>query len=224
MVNKGTIKNINVTDILGKILVGLIIAFVILVIIMIVTSNPETREKTKVNNELKTEQMLVLLKCAQFHLDKSVNLEINSITDDNMIRFATDYLNLLNNQTNTEIESAQKVKRADLENMVRHIFDKTINYSNVTLEIDDEYVSVPATLVGTDAEIYKFKKREYDESQNVYTVYIDCLEIGPSQFSEIFEGEVTEYNPNDVIKTMIFKYMEKEDRRVLLSYNSIYNT
>ena len=218
-----SIANQNTTKILGIILVVLVIAFIITIIVMNININPEKQEKQQANNELSTDQMLMLLKCAQYHLNKSENLENNSITDEYMIVFATDYLSLLSEYNVIYNNDYQTVKLSDIEQMVKFIFDRDINYSNVSFKVDGDHIYIPIYPIGTDAEIYKFRKRGYNESQNTYTVYIDCLEVGPSQYSELIEGSVTEYNQDDVIKTMIFKYKENEGRRVLLAYNSIFN-
>ena len=213
------------TRILGILLVTLIIIFSITMVIMLIKNlsiSPEQKEKIQVNNKLTTNQMINLLMCARYHLTKSEILEQNSITDESMIVFALDYIMI--SEENPNITSANEytiAKVSEIEDAVWYIFDKGIDYSKVSFRISGEYIYIPEYLMGRDARIYKFKAREYNQNEDVYTVYIDCLEPSPSQFSEIIEGSVTEYDTRNVMETQIFKYKEKDGRKVLLAYNSV---
>jgi len=211
----------NTTNILGIILVVLIIVFIITMII--ININPEKNQKVQVNNKLTEDEMLMMLKYSQYHLTESDNLETNSITDESMIVFGLDYMNVVGGYNLIYTEEYIRAKVSDIESIVKHIFDREINYSNVTFEINGEYMIVPIYPTGTDATIYKFKSRKYNETQDTYTVYIDCLEVGSSMYSEIIEGSVTEYDDKYVIQTLLFKYKEQDGRKILLSYDSIIN-
>lgn len=210
----------NTTDILKIILIVLIIAFVITVVISILNYNPEKKQKQEANNKLNTDQMLALLKYAQYHLVEFDNLTLNTLSDEYMILFALDYLQVTEGYNKFKAtDESIIVKILDIEQAVKTVFNKEIDYSKVTFRVSGDEIFVPIYPIGTDAQIYKFRSREYNETQDVYTVYIDCLEVGTSKYSELIEGSVTEYNKNDVLRTMVFKYTEKEGRRILLAYN-----
>lgn len=211
----------NATNIFGILLVLAIIAFIVTMII--ININPEERQKVQINNKLTEDEMLMLIKYAQHHITQSDNLQNNSITDESMIVFALDYMNVVGGYDITNTDEYIKAKRLDIEEVVKYIFDRSINYSNVTFEISGEYISVPVYPTGTDAQIYKFKSREYNDVDETYIASIDCLEVGSSMYSEIIEGNVTDYDEKYVIKTLLFKYKEIDGRRVLLAYDSIFN-
>lgn len=211
----------NATNIFGTLLVLSIIAFIITMIV--ININPEERQKVQINSKLTEDEMIMLIKYAQHHITRSNNLENNSITDESMIIFALDYMNVVGGYDVINTTEYIKAKRLDVEAVVKYIFDKDINYSNVTFDINGDYILAPVYPTGTDAQIYKFKSREYDEIENTYIVSIDCLEVGSSRYSEIIEGNVTDYDEKYVIKTLLFKYKEIDGRRVLLAYNSIFN-
>lgn len=214
----------NTTDILKIILIVASIVFVILILVAVLTYDPVKQEKKEANNKLNTDQMLALLKYAQYHLEDFDNLSQNILSEDNMIVFALDYIQVVegyNNISNTGEHIVVNVSA--IEQAVKNIFNKDIDYTRITFNVSDGKVFVPIYPVGTDAQIYKFRSREYNEVQDLYTVYIDCLEIGPSKYSELIEGSVTEYNMDDVIKSMKFIYKEIDGRRVLLAYDLEYN-
>lgn len=210
------------TKILGIILIILAVLIISVALIINLFTSPEQKEKQQANNKLNTDQMLALLKYAQYHLERFD--ENKFLSDEYMIVFALDYLGVTGE--NEGISSSDEyitVKRDSIEAAVRYIFNKEINYSNIPFRQTADSILVPIYPIGTDAQIYKFKSREYNEATNVYTVYIDCLEIGPSRYSEIIEGSVTEYDEEDVLRTLVFEYKEMDGRRVLVGYNVVYN-
>lgn len=211
----------NTTNIWGILLIISIIAFIVTIIIMNI--NPEQQQKVQANNKLTEDEMLTLIRYAQYHITESDSLESGSITDEAMIVFATDYMKAVGGYNITVSTDVTNAKIVDIESVVRYIFDRSINYSNVSFERNGEYMSVPMYPIGTDAQIYKFKSREYNETENIYTVSIDCLEVGTSKYSEIIEGSVTSYDERYVIETLVFKYKEIDGRKVLLAYNSVFN-
>lgn len=214
----------NTTNILKIILIVAILIFVILILVEVLTYDPAKQEKKEVNNKLNTDQMLALLKYAQYHLVDFDNLSSNILSEDNMIVFALDYIQVVEGYKNVYNTGEYiEVETSAIEQTVKNIFNKDIDYSKVTFNVSGEKVFVPIYPIGTDAQIYKFRSREYNETQELYTVYIDCLEIGPSKYSELIEGSVTEYSKDDVIKTMKFIYKEIDGRRVLLAYDLEYN-
>lgn len=210
----------NTTNILGIILIVLIVVFVITIAIVILNHNPEEKQKQQANNKLNTDQMLALLKYAQYHLTPFDNLTSNTLSDEYMILFALDYIQVTEGHSKFSTTDDSIIANiSDIEQAVKTIFNKEIDYSKVTFELSGESIFIPIYPIGTDAQIYKFRTREYNDTQDIYTVYIDCLEVGTSKYSELIEGSVTEYNKNDVLRTLVFKYTENEERRILLAYN-----
>lgn len=213
----------NVTKILGITLVVLIIAFIVTLIITIISNIQRKEEKQTVNSELASDQTAMLIKCAQYRLKKFNTLSGIKLADNNMVLFASDYIEVVDEQDKVQyIDVYRVVEKSELDSAVKKIFDKNINYSNLEYEIKDNKVYIPNYPRGTDAQIYKLKSKEYDKKQGVYTVYIDCLEINSNKFEEVKDSNLTEYSENDVIATMIFKYIEKEGRKVLVAYDLTY--
>ena len=211
-------KKMKIVIILG------IIIFIALILISILSYNPERKEKIKLNRTLSSDEMQTLLKFAQYHLNKSEKLEDYSITDEYMIVFALDYIDVSGEYRPVEyFDDYTKVRRLDIERAVEYVFGKSINYNNVNFEKDDEYINVPIYPFGTDAEIYKFRAREYNSDLDFYIAYIDCIESSPSKFNELSENKVTEYDENNIKKTMVFKYKEQDGRKILLAFNVEYN-
>ena len=194
-----------------------------MVIIMISKRTPEQKEKVDVNTELATNKIQNLLKCAQSHLNKSKTLENNSITDEYMIVFALDYMSIMDGYDVKYTEEYMVANISEIQQVVEYIFGRQANYSNTEFELVGDNLYVPIYPIGTDLDVYKLKSKEYNELENTYTVYIDCLGISPSQYYEITDSNTIDYSQEDVIKTMIFKYKELDGRKVLLSYNAIWN-
>lgn len=211
----------NTTNILGISLVILIIIFVIAVIIFCL--NTKDKEKEKANQELNAEQMVVLIKRAVSNLNSSETLSDNSITDEAMIRFALSYMQVLGEYSisYTDYDTVATTSLKDVEQTVEFIFGKQINYSNVTFQIDRGIISIPIFMGSTDTQIFKYRTKEYNDIQDTYVAYIDCLEPGRSNYSELKESSTTEYNQDAVNKTIIFKYREQQGRKILLSYKLV---
>ena len=210
------LNNNNTTRFLGITFIVLLLIFVIALVVMNI--KPEQREKEKVNKALSNEQISMLVKRARDDLTKTKNLEVGSITDESMIIFASDYISVEDSNSLVYTEEYTIANVSDIEEKVLYIFDKQIDYSKVSFEIMDGQIYIPVFLRSTDAQVYKFRTREYNEQQDVYTAYIDCLEPSPDQYTELSEAAVTEYNPDKVINTMIFKYRVKEGRKILLAF------
>lgn len=208
----------NRVKILKILLVILIILFVIMLIRLNI--NSEKKEQKTINEELSTDKLIYLMKAATQTLNRSENLLDNSITDESMIKFATEYL-FGKNITYTDKYIVANI--VDVEEAVEYIFDRKINFSNVTYTVQSSSIYIPIYPISTDVKTYKFKYREYDENENTYISYIDCLESSFSQYSEIVDSSTTEYSDNNVIRTLVFKYKIKDGRKILLSYNDIMN-
>lgn len=211
------------TNVIGIILAICIVAFLLILVITIINYDPVKKEKQEINNTLSTDQMINLLKYANYHL-RDFDVEQSTQLDEKyMVLFALDYIQVAKQNVKIEYTSEYRiVLKTAIDEAVKHIFDKSIDYSKLEFELKDDKVYVTNYPIGTDAQIYKFKTREYDEKAGIYTVYIDCLEASGSDFSEIIEGSVTEYEEKYVFSTMVFKYIEKENRRVLLAYSLEY--
>ena len=80
----------NTTNIWGILLILSIIAFIVTMII--ININPEQQQKVQANKKLTEDEMLTLIRYAQYHITESDSLESGSITDESMIVFATDGL------------------------------------------------------------------------------------------------------------------------------------
>lgn len=205
--------------VLKILLVLLIVVFVIVLIRTIFTQ--DKTEKTKINNELNSEQMLDIIKNARYALNKSKELIPNSITDESMINFASYYMQLLGEYTVEHTENEVIAKISDVQEVVKHIFDRDLNLSNVSYNVVENRIFVPLYPKSTDVQIYKFRSRTYIEEQDVYIAYIDCLEPYAYQYSEFIQGSMTEYSQDDVIRTLEFKYKIKDGRKILLAYNDV---
>ena len=211
------------TNIIGVLLAICIVAFLVTLVIIIINNDPAKKEKEEINNKLSTDQMINLLKYANYHLRDFNELKSIKMDEKYMVLFALDYIQVAKQDIKIEYTSEYRiVLKTAIDEAVKHIFDKSIDYSNLEFELKDDKVYVTNYPIGTDAQIYKFKTREYDETTGIYTVYIDCLEANGSDFSEIVEGSVTEYEEEYVFSTMVFKYLEKENRRVLVAYSLEY--
>lgn len=212
------------TKILGSILIILIVAFVVTIILMNINKKtPEEKEKIEVNSKLSDAQVLSLFKFVEAHVTKSPDLELGSITDESMIVFASDYLGMEQSGDRRHTEEYVILKVEGIEEKVEYIFGKQIDYSKVSFEVKDGEIYIPSYPIGGDLYVYKFRSREYDATQEIYTVYIDALAAGPSNYSEIHDNRVIEYDQKDVAYTLVFKYKQMQDRRILLAFNQVIN-
>lgn len=207
----------NRTKILGIVLIILIALFIVTVGIVIL--NSDTYQKKISNKKILEVETNELIRSAEATLNSSPNLEINSITDDSMIKFAIEYMSGYNTKY-TEDEILVEIQ--PLEETVEYIFDRKINYQNVSYRYDSEYVYVPEILKNTDIQIYKFNRTEYDKQTGIYVSYIDNLVplYDEEQFNDY---NVIEYDNSIVMSTLVFKYKIIGDRKILLSYNRVDN-
>lgn len=198
----------------------IILGIIILSIGLIILFNDST-QKTIKNKELKGEELIVLLKGARAHLTESEELKNNTFTDESMILFALDYIGVSDDYEKPNYQEFNTiVNKADIEAVVKYIFNTAIDYSKVTFEVRGEYINVPLYLPSTDAQIYKYKNTIYNEVEKTYTAYIDCLEPITTDYFEVVDEKVLEYNEEDVLETMLFKYKNVNGRKVLLAYKT----
>ena len=176
------------------------------------------------NTELSTDKMIALLKYARPVLTHSDSLEIGSITDEDMITFAGYYISLDNNKNLNYFDEYKTANITDIEEAISYIFDEQVDYSKVSFKVENNIIYIPKCYISTDMQVYKFNKRVYDEKQQVYISYIDCLEMGPSRYTELSPDSVTEYDRDSVVNTLVFKYRIKDGRKVLLAFDSVINT
>ena len=213
----------NTTKFLGITLIILIVGFIVTLIITIFSGEYQKEEKKEGNKELAGQQTSMLIKSTQYRLKKFNTLSGINLPDNNMVLFASDYIEIVEGQDKVKYTDLYRVvEKSELDSAVKYIFDKDINYSNLEYEINDNKVYIPNYPIGTDAQIYKLKNKEYDKKQGIYTVYIDCLEISSNKFEEISESNLTEYSEKDVIATIRLQYIEKEGRKVLVGYELTY--
>lgn len=209
-----------------KILIIIIILLLVLIGgIFLFFNKPEVTYKTQINNELKEEQILNLIKYSTMDLADYTNKDSNIITANQKVKFALSYLTVAkgNDIEYIEDEYIAKVSKNLIEQTVEYIFAAKVDYSNLTYNVDDNYIYIPRNMTGGDSQIYKYKSKEYDEAQNTYTVLIDVLDVGASRYSKLQPSEVLDYDESDVIFTIVFKYRQLEDRKVLLAYKLIQN-
>lgn len=205
---------------LGVIFIVLLVIFIIMVVMVVLNPN----EQVKSNKELNETQIVALLKRTTQDLTKSNTLQNYSFTNDSMIRFAFSYMGLIGkyNVSYKDNGSTAIVNKSDIEEVAKYIFDRQVDFGTTSYIIDATKIYIPINL-GGDAQIFKYKTKEYDELEDTYKVYIDVLEVGASKYSELEPSNVTKYDTNDVIFTMVFKYKEQDGRRILLAYNVISN-
>ena len=205
------------------ILVGIILIF--LGVIYLLISIPS--EKEKQNTTMSTEKMVNLLKYAPYDLTKSDTLTTGSITEDSMISFATDYM-MVNGEFTSYLNfdddnNVTIVNKEKLEQVVFLLFNKKINYNNVSYNIDGLNIFVPNKINGGDMQVYKYNKEEYDTNSDTYLIYIDVLETGSNRLVKLTDPSVTDYDEAEVIYTMIFKYKIVDGRKIILAFNTISN-
>ena len=208
----------------NKLLIALIISiviFIVLVFMMILKPS----EQVSSNKELNTTQIVALLKHTMRDLTVSPTLKDGSITTDDMIKFALSYMGVEGNYliSYTDNSATAIANKQDIVDVVKHIFNKEIDFTNTQYKTTTSSIYIPLNRVGTDAQIYKLSSKEYDEVEGTYKAYIDVLEVSAGQFNEIVEESVTEYNKQDVIFTQVFKYKIVDGRKILLAYNLISN-
>ena len=181
-------------------------------------------EQEIVNRQLREEDMISLLKSASYTLTRSENLVSGSITDESMIKFAACYMTIMGdeyasyiNHNEDEVIIANKEK---IEEVVNYLFNRSISYDNISFNINNGNIYVSLDYHGGDMQVYKFKEEVYNEVTNTYTVYIDVLESGANRLTKLSDPSIIDYNEEDVMATMIFKYEKAEDgRQVLLAFN-----
>ena len=208
----------------NKLLIALIISIILFVVVLVITLiNPNKQEN--INEELNTAQVIALLKHTMYDLNVSSTLQEGSITTDSMIKFALSYMGIYGgyNISYTENNTTAIANKQDIKQVVSYIFGKQVDFTDISFKTTANSIYVPINRAGTDAQIYKFKSKEYDESEDTYTAYIDVLEVGALRFSEIIEGSVTEYDESDVMFTFAFKYKVEQGRNILMAYNIISN-
>lgn len=199
---------------------------VVVVVFRILKANPKNQEKIDRNEQLNTEQTIILIKNAISNLSSSEDLVTNSISDEEMIVFALGYLQVTGEgsikRTNDGMASIMNLE--EIEQTVKFIFDRQIDYNKVSFKIETNKILIPTVISSTDLQIFKYRKKDYDETNNEYTVYIDCLEPrSASDISKLIKPTILDYSESDVFRTIIFKYKEVDGRKVLLSYKKINN-
>lgn len=207
---------------LKKIVYIITILLIGVICVLLIPSNKE-----KNNKELSEEQNISLIKKATQSLNMSDTLAIGSITNDSMIKFSVGYMELFNEYSEyfkydeenfLIIANIQKV-----EEMVQHIFNKQIDYSNVTYNKDKDNIYVPVEMTGGDAQIYKYRETLYDKETKTYIANIDCLEPSIGNYEQLSNYDKTNYSSTDVIGTIQIKYEEVKGNRILLAYNFVVN-
>lgn len=203
----------------------IVIAIGALVIAIVNILNP--KEEVVINQTLSEEEIISLLKKVPFALNKSENLQEGSITEDSKVNFALNYMRIQDNYSSYVIDDEEnEIATANIDKLnevVNYIFGQDLDFNKVNYEYNNNVIYVPLEYHGGDMQVYKFKSREYNEQENFYTVYIDCLETGYSRLTALTDATIVEYNENDVLFTYVFKYREINGRRILLAYNSISN-
>lgn len=207
--------------VLGIMLIIAIICFIIALIVLIL--NTKQNEKEQANQQLNAEHMIILMKHAVYNLNSSEDLSNNSITDEAMIRFALSYMAVsdLDNVLYDEYGTIATVSVETIEQAVEHIFNRKINYSNVSFETSGNSIVIPVYPVSTDTQIFKHNSTVHNEVEDTYVAYIDCVEPGSANYSELKENSTIKYDESNVAKTLVFKYKEQEGRKILLSYKLI---
>lgn len=211
--------------ILGIILIILIIAFVV-TIIMLNKKDPEVEQKIEVNKELSTDDAIMLLKKAVPELTSSDNIETSAITDEDIIRFSINYLQIVDRYSVNTSEGGMEASSsiADVDEVAQTVFNRNINWDSVSYVVKDNKVTIPVFMGSTDVQIFKLRQKEYDEINGYYTVYIDSLEpTSGTEMSELKEVTTTSYSKDNIIYTLIFRYKEVNGTKVLLSYKRINN-
>ena len=206
--------------ILKNILIVLAVGFVIMLIINIIPKN-----KQEVNEFLSMAESKDLLKYLRYDLNKSENLQEGSITDEAMVKASFSYM-LVFSENKDKIEYdyenfLAKVSKNNINEIALKMFNKKIDYSKITFNMDGEYINVPILPTTGDMQVYKYNRTEYNKETNTYIAYIDCLEPQYDELGKLIEPSETKYSETSVIATMVFKYKEIDGRRVLIAYNMI---
>lgn len=208
----------------NKWLIALIISIIIF-IVMIITMITKPSEVESANKKLNTTQVIALLKHTMYDLTRSATLQTESITMDSMIKFALSYMGVDSNYlvSYTDNNTMAVVNKQDIIDIVNYIFARDVDFTTTEYKTTSSSIYIPVNRVGTDAQIYKLRTKEYDEAEDTYIAYIDVLEVGMGQFSELVENSVTDYDESDVMFTQVFKYKVEQGRNILIAYNLISN-
>lgn len=202
-------------------------ALIILVGTIVMNIIPSSEEQIiEKNVELREEQMINLLKSAQKNLKCSASLQSNHFSDDEMVKFAISYMEIANKYTSSltydESNETIIVDITHLPEMIEYIFGvKVTDFSDLGYKLENNKLYVRSNFQGGDAQIYKYKETQYDEQQDVYVAYIDCLEVNGAMYQEVLKSEYIEYDMASVIGTMVFKYRVVGNRKILLAYNCV---
>ena len=210
------INNVKITKILSVIFIIVLILLIVAVIYRLTSKNVEKVMSNKLLNE---EQSMTLMKAAIANLPNFDNNTV-MISEDDMISFALNYMLVAENyDIVVDYESETAIAKVnDVRSVVKYIFDRDINYNNVTNIIEGENMEIPLREGSTDLEIYKLKSKEYDDNTGIYTATIDCIEPDIDNAVELKDPNTLEYSEQDIIGKAIFKYKEIDGRKVLLGY------
>ena len=219
-------KNIN-REKIGIFLI--IISLIILTGAVIMCFIPKTEEQMISNNIVLSEEATIeLLKEARRCLTKSANLAENVFTDKDMVDFAFEYMGLVDSyaQHITYVEG-NELAITDIRyisEVVEYVFGvKNIDFASLDYKVEQNKIYIPLDMQGGDMQIYKYKTTEYDEKNNTYIAYIDCIEVVGETISELMQATELEYSKDDIVCTLAFKYKIVSNRKVLLAYNAIAN-
>jgi len=198
----------------------IIVAIVILIYFIVVNFKPI--ENYDENYQLNSEELVSLFKRVPHDLNTSSNLEINSISEISMIKFAVSYMMVSEEYVKyityieNEYGSVVAIDKKHISSIIEYIFGKSnINFNEIDLDIRGDIVYIPTNLQGGDSDMYRYKKTEYIQEEDTYVAYIECL---PSEGTLNLE-QLPNYSEEYVMMTMIFKYKLVEGRRILLAYN-----
>lgn len=207
----------------GKIGIILIIFAIVIFIVIILKIIPKQKaEITEANIELSQEQTIYLLKHLEKDLTSSDNLAEYSFSTDEMVKFALAYAEVVEDyKSEIKYDEENAIAIIDIKHIskvVSHIFDvDTLDTSKITYKMENGNVYIPLNLQGGDAQVYKYKKTEYNEENNTYIVHIDCLEL-MGEWDQSVLNEESEYNEEDALYTLLIKYKIIDGRKVLLAY------
>lgn len=207
---------------MNKKVIGIsIIIFALIILTVAIVSMLNPKEKVVINEYLGELELISLMKRIPDSLNQSKNLVEGDITDDSKANLALDYIFVkgLGSVTTDSEKELWVVDRNKLNEIVNYIFGKNLDFSKITYEYDSYYVYIPEKQYSTDMQVYKFRTREYNENENYYISYIDCLETGANRLVELANPNVLDYTQDEVMYTYVFKYREVDGRKILLAFN-----
>lgn len=206
---------INKVKFLKILLICLCILFVILLIRLIIKRDPVQQEKVEKNETLSEDKISALMRYAASHLIGLKDEQTGNLNNEKMVMFAKDYMAVAEEYEIISTEEYTIVDCSELEQVVKYIFNKDIDYTKVSFEIKQNQMYVPYYPAATDVVIYKFGREEYDQTNDIYTVYIDSIQNTPSNYYEMVDSTTTEYS---IEYTLIFKYRIVDGRKVLVDF------